>query len=1140
MSTYFFSQLVRNVSFFSVTGAGLLASFLSVASTGGVASAQATPPITPSGLHTQVNISAAPTPEMVQYDIMGGTRPGAGENLFHSFGEFGLPTNNIANFLNGVSFDLNGTPLAAGLPTSNILGRVTGGNVSNILGAIQTVGFENANLFLMNPAGFLFGPNATVNVGGMVTFTSADYLKLTDSARFNAIPNAAADLLLTASPVAAFGFLGTSLGAITVQGTQFMVTQATGISLVGGNITIQSGTLDDGTVQPAKLTAPGGEIDLAGVASPGEILSSSFQFGANVNGESFTSLGSITISQNARIDTAEAAGGTIAIRGGQLTITDGATIASTANSNPSAPAGSVTISGTDIQMTGSDVVINGTNVSATGSKVTATNLDGSGGTITITAGSGDNPGNVTVAQDALLDASGTRGGSISIQAKQLVLDNATISADTATVKGAPTAIDIDLTGDLMISDSRGLSAITARTTSRGDAGEVRIASTNFEAASSAESLFLPIDTHFALIDTHTSGSGKAGNVSIETTGNLNVTGQPTGPLFFIDSGTVGLDGGHGGDVMMSAENIRLENANINSGDNVAVNSLQHAAGSGGKVTITTDTLSMTRSVIATNGFFAGRAGDLTINARDIEMITSSGLALLEFEGGGKLTITANRLIANSAQFDSETFSGPGGGFTITANVVELKNGTTFRSQTVGEGDAGDIRITATERLTLEDRFDPNDLTTFGTFVRPTGIFTNSLGGGGNSGSIIIITPQLEITGGARINSTTQSSGLGGDVVITARDQITISGERQTEVIEEGLFGLGSTRASGIYTRTVGNEFCTGACGDGGHVSITTGSLDLSSGAVINSGTTSTGHGGDVTLYATDTISISGTMADGTLGGSFSQTVGTEPVSGAGGNITLTAGQSVVVSDGASVSASSTGPGNAGNIVINAGQTFTATNINDAVTTEAKASSGGNITLIAIDTVQLTDSRINASVADGSGKGGNISIDPQYVILQGSQILAQAADGQGGAITITTNLFLPDAFSLQHVNADSGSGVNGTVTIQSPNSPASGKIQPLSNQPLEATSLLNQRCAALDGGQFSSFTVAGRDILPTEPDSWLASPLAMLSTNAGQRVRSEENMSVSRGGNPILSLRQVAPAGFLTQAFAADWSAACQS
>ena len=121
------------------------------------------PPITASGLGTHINPAAISPPGKVQYDITGGTR--AGTNLFHSFGNFGVPNNNIANFLN-----------ESGASTSNILGRVTGGNPSNIFGTIQTTGFGSANLFLMNPAGFLFGPTATVNIGGMATFTTADYL----------------------------------------------------------------------------------------------------------------------------------------------------------------------------------------------------------------------------------------------------------------------------------------------------------------------------------------------------------------------------------------------------------------------------------------------------------------------------------------------------------------------------------------------------------------------------------------------------------------------------------------------------------------------------------------------------------------------------------------------------------------------------------------------------------------------------------------------------------------------------------------------------------------------------------------------------------------------------------------------------
>src|SRR5215510_14618391 len=162
---------------------------------------QAAAPITPSGLNTQVSPPANLPSGKVQYDITGGTRPGGGGNLYHSFGDFNVPTNNIANFLNKGSFDSNGHLLPDGLATSNILGRVTGGNISNIFGTIQTTGFGNANLFLMNPAGFLFGPNATVNVGGMVAFTTADYLRLTDSARFNAGPNAAADALLSTASV---------------------------------------------------------------------------------------------------------------------------------------------------------------------------------------------------------------------------------------------------------------------------------------------------------------------------------------------------------------------------------------------------------------------------------------------------------------------------------------------------------------------------------------------------------------------------------------------------------------------------------------------------------------------------------------------------------------------------------------------------------------------------------------------------------------------------------------------------------------------------------------------------------------------------------------------------------------------------
>ena len=82
-----------------------------------------------------------------RFDIHGGSLSGDGANLFQSFQQFGLSDGQIANFLSNPQI-------------RNILGRVTGGDASLINGLIQVSG-GNSNLFLINPAGIVFGPNAT-------------------------------------------------------------------------------------------------------------------------------------------------------------------------------------------------------------------------------------------------------------------------------------------------------------------------------------------------------------------------------------------------------------------------------------------------------------------------------------------------------------------------------------------------------------------------------------------------------------------------------------------------------------------------------------------------------------------------------------------------------------------------------------------------------------------------------------------------------------------------------------------------------------------------------------------------------------------------------------------------------------------
>ena len=113
-----------------------------------------------------------------------------GGNLFHSFGQFGLATGESAAFKGPATI-------------SNVIGRVTGGNPSSIDGKIQS-NIAGANLYLINPSGIVFGPNATVNVSGSFHASTADYVKMSDGAKFQAT-NPDASTLSAAAPVA-FGF----------------------------------------------------------------------------------------------------------------------------------------------------------------------------------------------------------------------------------------------------------------------------------------------------------------------------------------------------------------------------------------------------------------------------------------------------------------------------------------------------------------------------------------------------------------------------------------------------------------------------------------------------------------------------------------------------------------------------------------------------------------------------------------------------------------------------------------------------------------------------------------------------------------------------------------------------------------------
>ena len=433
-------------------------------------------PITPSGLNTQV-LPVGGT----QYDITGGTR--AGTNLFHSFGQFNVPDGNIANFLN-----------ETGASTSNILGRVTGNIRSDVFGTIQTTSFGSANLFLMNPAGFLFGPNATLNVGGTATFTTADYLRLTDDKLFTALPSTH-DAPLSAAPVAAFGFLGPNSGTITVQGSQLWVPNG-GIALVGGNITIESGQ-QNGTTQRAQLSAPNGKIQLASTASAGEFDAATLQALPNVNGDSFSSFGTVNLNTGSTIDVAGLH--TVSIRGGEFTLSVKDSVLTTTSDVPAADTvalsrGSAIVSANAGAGTGANIEISTANVQLDGAAIrTITTGEGSGGQIAITVDT------VTLVNGAQIvsatEATGT-GGAVSVSAT----DSVTISGYDAdgTLPGATTQFLFNPnTGDPLVS-----SGIFTNNTGSGNGGGVSVSSPN-----------ITMDNG-ATVASMTSGVGGGGHISI--------------------------------------------------------------------------------------------------------------------------------------------------------------------------------------------------------------------------------------------------------------------------------------------------------------------------------------------------------------------------------------------------------------------------------------------------------------------------------------------------------------------------------------------------------------------------------------------------------------------------------------------------
>jgi filamentous hemagglutinin family protein len=208
-----------------------------------------------------------------------------GRNLFHSFGHFNIQTGESATFTGPSSI-------------GNILSRVTGGQPSTIDGTLGST-IPGAHLYLLNPSGVLFGPNARLNVQGSFHVSTADYLRLADGTRF--VARLSETTTLSMAPPAAFGFLGPTAAPITVQGSTLRVPEGETLALVGGDLTI-TGTLALTARGTPTLGARGGRIHRVSVASAGEVRAPLFGQPSGLEVEAFAHLGKLDIGPNSLVD----------------------------------------------------------------------------------------------------------------------------------------------------------------------------------------------------------------------------------------------------------------------------------------------------------------------------------------------------------------------------------------------------------------------------------------------------------------------------------------------------------------------------------------------------------------------------------------------------------------------------------------------------------------------------------------------------------------------------------------------------------------------------------------------------------------------------------------------------------------------